>query len=87
LEAKEMSRFEIYPNPSNGQFNIAVDFENNTANGELRILNVYGQLLQSYNLSSQYNNLSADLSNFPSGMYFVQVLTGANVVTLPITKY
>lgn len=59
------SRFSIYPNPSNGIFNIRVDVRY-----ELVVTNVQGQQVFSSLIES---NTNLDLSDQPAGIYFVRL--------------
>ncbi len=64
--------FSIYPNPTNGQFNIDVQ-----GKAQVTILNTVGKVVESMTISgSQQINL--DLA---SGVYFVRVKEGAKVGT------
>lgn len=73
----EISNFNIYPNPSNGNFTIATDnFENTT----IAIYNVAGQLIKNQNLTQ--NKTLIDLTTFSKGIYFVKVTTKDHVTQL-----
>ena len=62
----------IYPNPSNGIFTI----ENLTG---LEITDINGRLVKRFNsLSKQLNKLKVDISDQPSGIYFIKVTTQDN---------
>lgn len=66
----EISGFNIYPNPNNGSFTIAID---NFKNTTIEIYNVTGQLIANKSLTQ--NKTLVDLTTFSKGMYFVKVNT------------
>ena len=59
----------IYPNPSSGIFILGY-----IQNGELKIYNLQGQLVLQKEIHSVRETL--DLSNYPTGMYLVEVTQG-----------
>ena len=79
-ETDEFPAFSIYPNPSAGEIHIAPLPENAT----VRILNVFGQLLETH---FQGNSATGLKLNLPQGMYFVQVeKNGKKVINKLIIK-
>ena len=70
--------FIISPNPGNGIFTI------NIKEYELIIYNVFGEKV--YSLTQQINNSVIDISSQPSGVYFLQVITGEGVMVKKIVK-
>jgi hypothetical protein len=65
--------FNIYPNPSNGVFNIDVD-----GNATVTVMNVAGQVIDSRTISGSQ---AITLDNVNTGVYFVRVQVGENVGT------
>jgi NH3-dependent NAD+ synthetase len=63
--------FEIYPNPSNGIFNIAMNQVQDNMN--IEILNSIGQVV--YNSPVTSTITEVNISNVESGNYFVRVIT------------
>ncbi|WP_445752727.1 NHL domain-containing protein [Polaribacter sp.] len=59
-------KFEIYPNPSNGVFNI----KNFTGNTFIEVFDIYGKKILFYEVNSGKSILN--LSNYASGIYFVK---------------
>lgn len=55
----------VYPNPATHSINIYADFEFNT----IRILNINGQILKSYN---GINDQSINIDDLSNGMYFIE---------------
>ena len=60
--------FNVYPNPSNGEFVIALDA---TAKYDVIITNVLGQTVYSTSTNTMETNI--DLSNFDKGVYTVEL--------------
>lgn len=63
LNANDLAKFSIYPNPTNNLVNIQTDEESI----EVQIYNTSGQLL------IKTNNNTIDLSSYPCGIYFLNV--------------
>lgn len=65
---------DIFPNPSNGQFDIIISNEN-SGTAEVNIYSLLGKLLLTRNLevTQDANRFSFDLSVFPSGIYVIKV--------------
>lgn len=61
--------FTIYPNPSNGTFNIAFD---STVEGDIFIVDVYGKSV-AFTQESNGSTTTVQLNSFASGVYFVKV--------------
>ncbi len=70
-EATNNNAIQLYPNPTNGQFNIS-GLEYNT--GLIEVYNAMGQLIHSTTFK-QPNNLQLDLSAFPNGHYYIAINT------------
>ena len=71
----------LYPNPSNGIFYIS-NGSNNAA--FVNIFNVTGKLI--YSNSNYFENEKIDISNYPSGVYFVEIKTDKSVQTHKFVK-
>lgn len=70
--------FNIYPNPSNGNFILRME-ENIQA--EIFILNVFGEVI----FQSEVNSLQSEIcSNLPSGIYFLKI--GDEISKISITE-
>jgi photosystem II stability/assembly factor-like uncharacterized protein len=70
VEKGEISDFELFPNPSNGNFNINfLGLENNY--NSIEIIDIKGKVVQKSKLSgSNLERLNADL---PTGLYFIKL--------------
>ena len=61
----------IYPNPSNGKFNINIDNVEKNSILNVEIKNIWGQMLYRYTNSHTY---VIDLTGQPKGIYFVRLI-------------
>jgi hypothetical protein len=70
----------IFPNPSNGQFNI--DLNNNQPRySKLQINNIAGTQILQFPISENDYNISIDISNFPSGIYVLNLLNATDILS------
>jgi chitodextrinase len=76
----------IYPNPSNGVFNISFAKAANTAT--LEVVNAVGQVIETLKLKdvSANDTHPIDLSRQPSGIYFVRIVADEAIAVKKITK-
>lgn len=74
-EEEEIIGLKIYPNPSIGKVNIAVDSEKYS---KIRLINSIGSEVYSSNFHS---NTSIDVSKFESGVYFIEI-SGDSIVSV-----
>lgn len=79
----ELNNLLIYPNPSNGIFNIAISKQDNY---QVEVYDVLGKQI----FSKQYNQVNdtifLDLSDASIGVYFVKIKSNNQIVTKKITK-
>lgn len=73
-----ISKLNIYPNPSNGVFKV-----NSSQSGKYSIFSATGQRIFSTEFS---NDFAVDLSDFPKGMYILQVDNGTQIITERLNK-
>jgi hypothetical protein len=73
----------VYPNPSNGQFNI--DYSSNGAieNAVLKIMDMNGRLIKvdQFDVNDKTFNRSYDISNYSVGTYLIQLETEKGIQT------
>ena len=67
----------VYPNPNAGNFRI--NFSENMRNAEIKIFNPVGCVILRQKITSSVQNI--DLSNQPSGIYFVELSSDKGVAT------
>jgi PKD repeat protein len=73
----------VYPNPSNGEFNISVN--NPKSDLEINIVNLIGETVTSVEVNNIKSVYNVDMSNFSNGVYFVQVSNGEFTAVKKIT--
>lgn len=71
--------FHIYPNPSNGVFNMQLEND-----ATIEITNILGSVVLIENINA--GNYQLNLTNNENGIYFVKVKTGGKTKTLKIVK-
>ncbi|MFT6815379.1 MAG: hypothetical protein ACJAZ3_001286 [Sphingobacteriales bacterium] len=69
------SNFEMFPNPASNFIKIKVK---SSANSIFKLLNLNGKILEQGNIMSE---TSVDLSNYPKGLYLIQVVDNENIET------
>lgn len=77
IEEKELHNVNIYPNPSNGIFNI--DIEDQSENYKIQVLSYEGKIVQEFN-TNEFTVL--DLSKKVVGIYFVKIISEDGVSSL-----
>jgi hypothetical protein len=70
IEENYYNLFEIYPNPTNGEFILKLD-NNQTYDKHITITNLLGQEVYKISTNNQYNFI--DLRNIDKGMYIVTI--------------
>jgi hypothetical protein len=74
--------YKIYPNPSNGIFNIESPI---FAESEIEVYDVASNMIYKNNLTNKLTQL--DLTKFSSGLYFLKITSGNKYFTCKISKY
>jgi hypothetical protein len=70
--------FNIYPNPSNGNF--FIDISNTAKNTSISIVNSNGKVILKKNIMNNLNNV-VNLSGQPNGIYFIQINMDGEIFT------
>jgi len=68
------SSFLIFPNPSNGYFNLAIPSTKQNLN--IYVYTSLGEMLTTITTNQSSNYVSFDLSEYPSGIYFLRIDNG-----------
>jgi hypothetical protein len=76
-DSQQMTNLSIFPNPSNGRFQVADGDAEISPNSSVEIFNAEGKLVYKSSISNA--NSEIDLSNQQSGIYFVKVYNGSNI--------
>jgi len=81
IQNNPTSTLSVFPNPSNGKINVNLLLENPTTEVFLIVQNLNGKELYKESISVADNRVNYDLtfSQFPSGIYFVQIQSGEKV--------
>jgi plastocyanin len=66
----------VYPNPSNGKFQVDLTDAQFSHDYTVEIYNARGQKVFSTSQNSQQTNINMDLSAYPAGIYFVKLFEG-----------
>jgi PKD repeat protein len=87
-EVDETLSVNIFPNPSNGAFNVEISSGSN-ANIQFRVINAIGQRVieQSENMNSLHFTTSIDLRNLAGGIYFLEVKADEVVMQFKLIRY
>jgi PKD repeat protein len=72
------TEFLIYPNPTSHQLTIVSELELN----QINILNITGQKVKT--ITTQFNTI--DVSELPSGIYFIELITDEKTITQKFVK-
>ncbi len=78
-------KVELYPNPGNGQFHIAL---NGALKGavSMRIVDITGRVILQKKFDHVPSTVSVDISTQPSNMYFITLSDGQNMVVKKFMK-
>jgi hypothetical protein len=80
IQEKKLNNFQIYPNPSKGNFTLNLNDEN--LNSTVSVRSITGQLLKEFqvlNSQQQFN-----ISELESGIYFISIPTKSGLVSKKI---
>ena len=82
-EIKEIETFNLYPNPSEGDFSIAIQFKNKPSAVTVQIFNMNGQLVLTKNYQKPGNELkeSFSLTDAAAGTYLMRISVGKHALT------
>jgi plastocyanin len=81
-ENQSQINLSVYPNPSNGQFQFAIDGSQVAKNCKVEIYNVQGERI--YQSAITNTKTDIDLSNQTNGIYFVKIYNGQTILTKKI---
>ncbi|MGB3469058.1 MAG: T9SS type A sorting domain-containing protein, partial [Cyclobacteriaceae bacterium] len=79
-EEKEPTVLTVYPNPNRGRFMIALSGDEIKENSRLMVYHMNGILLKTIEVE-QAMHLELDFSDQTSGMYFIKLINGNEVIT------
>lgn len=79
---KPYSQLEVYPNPADNEFNIRVNDLN--AEAELIVTDLLGKVVHQEQLMPGQQEVKVQAYDYPTGIYLVSVISGAERQTLKI---
>jgi Secretion system C-terminal sorting domain len=77
LNENNLNDFTVYPNPATDQ--LFIDLDANLQNSTVIVSNAVGQQLKSYNLSEFTNEVSINIEDLTSGVYFISVSSNGQI--------
>lgn len=69
----------IYPNPSNGKFQLEINSLQSTKDYNLEVYDVLGNKIRVVSKLAQQISNKIDFSDFPKGIYFIRLYDGAEI--------
>ncbi|OYU80700.1 MAG: hypothetical protein CFE23_08240 [Flavobacterium sp. BFFFF1] len=89
VQSKEATYSELYPNPTNGNFNVDVVLDK-ASKVKLVVYSYSGNVVseKTYDIAAGKTSLNTDISTLPGGLYFVKLIDSATdyVVTKKVLK-
>lgn len=82
-DIEENNNFNIYPNPVNNEFTIAVT-ETGKIYLQLKIINLLGEMVYQSLIEDQKSGIN--ISDLPKGVYFVKLISNKQILTKKIIK-
>jgi len=76
----------IYPNPNSGEFTLSTNYEFNT-NLRIVVYDVLGRItwsVGSWNIAKGNNEIEIDMSDHPTGIYNLQLITYQGIINRKI---
>ena len=84
--ADQLSKLEIYPNPSNGNFTLNLGLI--SSDTELNILDMNGKLIYSEVIAKNTSPIKqVNIEKLPAGIYMLTIRSNNEIQTLRISKY
>ena len=77
------NEFNIYPNPTNGAFNVELEYIDGLTT--IEVFNAMGSIVLEKNITSR-NLVRLDIQNQPNGIYFVKIISSNNINVKKIIK-
>ena len=80
-----VSKFDIFPNPASDKIYLNYTIQNN-ASTNISLYNSLGIKIMDFKPNNLNSNLEIDISNLPSGIYFINLRTGSETITKQFVK-
>lgn len=86
-QIKAIEHFKLFPNPASDKVQVLIDLHTPSKNGYLEVFHSTGQTILSQPLDLiKSNNIPLDLSDFPTGIYWVSVVVDGHYHTQMLVK-
>jgi len=76
IEYPAKINFSVYPNPSHGQFQVVIGDSKIAKNYNLEVYDLAGNKIYGVSDINQQTSINLDLSDSPSGIYFIRLYDG-----------
>jgi len=88
LEKTNGEIVSVFPNPTDGKFSLKVKSEKNNPKYQFTIYDIAGNAVLKKNTLNGSGNISEkiDLSSYPAGMYFIEVVSDGNKTIKKVVK-
>lgn len=83
-EAEEETSYRVYPNPNNGNFILSASVPEEAT---LTITNMEGKLITQHLRPALQKETELNISDLPSGIYFLHISNGKMVATKKVVKF
>jgi len=83
-EIQQKTDVNVYPNPSNGKFQLSVTGSQLSNNCYLEVYNLLGNRVLKSGIS--VTNASVDLTSMANGIYLFEIVDGQNIITKRVVK-
>ena len=79
----------VYPNPTQGVLNINFELANSAASTQIKLVDIKGrtvkQIAEDF-VGRGFNRAQVDITNLPTGIYFLTIQSGDSVITKRVVK-
>jgi len=91
VSERQMPEIMIYPNPTHGKFQITKSkIQTNSRfqipDSKIVVVDLFGKIVESYNLEPETWNLELNISKLPAGIYFVRIYLENQTIVKKIIK-
>jgi hypothetical protein len=81
----EAANWQVYPNPVKSMLNL--QYSGLKGDGKISLYSIDGQLLEQILIDTNSGSLMLDLSNYPAGMYYLELLSSRKALLQRIVKH
>jgi len=84
---QDANLFDVFPNPSNGQFTAQLKSPVTGDDARLTITSATGRVVQQQKIAGGSEQIAVDIAGLQGGIYFINILDGAQTLTRRIIKH